>query len=342
MNRADKAVLRLAIGLGLSVLVAYGLAMQLPFVACVLTVLLLCKPGPPIPFLKGAVMAVVIAALLVAGVLMVPFLENYRLTGLLLTAAMLYAVFFAGARKANPLTIILVIAFAIIPVAGVAEQAMSTVLSVAFGVGLGIGVLVGGISHAFFPDAPGPARIAAAPASASRETASWTALQATLVVMPVFVLALTNPAFYLPMIMKTVMLGQQASATNARSAGHELVGSTLMGAWMALLVWFGLSLRPNLWMLMLWIVAAALWAGAKLFRVRPTSAPPSFWVNALVTMFILLGPAIEDAAIGKDVYKASATRVALFVGVALYAWATVWALECWRASRSRSLYFKRS
>jgi hypothetical protein len=227
-------------------------------------------------------------------------------------------------------------------VAGVAEQALATALSVAFGVGLGTGVLVSGVSHAFFPDAPAPSKISTAPAIVGRETASWAALQATLVVMPVFVLALTNPAFYLAAIMKTVTLGQQASSTNARSAGRELVGSTLMGAWMATLVWCGLSLRPNLWMLMLWMVAAALWAGAKLFGVRRTSFPPSFWSNALVTMLILLGPAIEDAAVGKDVYRASATRVALFVAVSLYAWATVWMLERWRASRSKALVFKRA
>jgi hypothetical protein len=167
-------------------------------------------------------------------------------------------------------------------------------------------------------------------------------MQATVVVMPVFVLALTNPALYLAAIMKTVMLGQQAGSASARSAGRELVGSTLMGAWMATLVWFGLSLRPNLWMLMLWLVAAALWAGAKLFGVGRTSFTPSFWVNALVTMLILLGPAIEDAAVGKDVYRASATRVALFIAVALYAWATVWVLERWRASRSKALVLKRT
>jgi len=342
MDRADKAVLRLAIGLGLSVLIAYGLALPVPFVVCVLTVLLLSKPGPPIPFLKGAVMGLVIAALLVAGVLMVPLLENYPVTGVALTGALLYAVFFAGARSANPLTIFLVIALTFIPVAGVADQALTTVLSVAVGVGLGTGVFVTGASHAFFPDAPGSAKIATSPAAVSPEAASWSALQATLVVMPVFVLALTNPAFYLPAIMKTVMLGQQAGSTSARSAGRELVGSTLMGAWMATLVWFGLSLRPNLWMLMLWMVAAALWAGAKSFGVKPTSFPPSFWSNALVTMLILLGPAIEDAAVGKDVYSASATRVALFVGVSLYAWATVWVLERWRDSRSGALVFRRT
>ena len=342
MDRADKAVLRLAIGLGLAVLIAYGWALPAPFVVCVMTVLLLCKPGPPIPFLKGAVMAVVIAALLAVGVLMVPILENYAVTGVVLTGAFLYAVFFAGARSANPLTIILVIAFTVIPVAGVADQALSTVLSVAVGVGLGTGVLVSGISHAFFPDAPGPANIAAAPATVSPETASWEALRATLVVMPVFVLALTNPAFYLAAIIKTVALGQQAGSTNARSAGRELVGSTLMGGWMAALVWSGLSLWPNLSMLMLWMVAAALWAGARLFGVKATAFPPSFWSNALVTMLILLGPAIEDSANGKDVFEASATRICLFVGVALYAWGTVWALERWRASRSEALFFKRS
>jgi Protein of unknown function (DUF2955) len=342
MHGADKAVLRLAIGLGLAVLIAYGLALPLPFVACVLAVLLLSKPGPPIPFVKGVVLALIIAALLVAGVLMVPILKHYALSGVVLTGALLYAVFFAGARSANPLTIILVIAITVIPVAGVADQALATALSVAFGVGLGTGVLVSGISHVFFPDAPAAVNVGPAPATASRDAASWAALQATLVVIPVFVLALTNPALYLAAIIKTVTLGQQASATNARSAGRELVGSTLMGAWMAALVWGGLSLQPNLWMLMLWIVAAALWAGAKLFGVARTSFPPSFWSNALVTMLILLGPAIEDAAVGKDVYSASATRVALFIAVSLYAWATVWVLERWRASRSKALVFKRA
>ena len=154
MHRADKAILRLAIGLGLAALIAYGLALPAPFVVCVLTVLLLCKPGPPIPFLKGAVMGFVIAALLVVGVLMVPLLENYPATGILLTGAFLYAVFFAGARSANPLTIFLVIALTFIPVAGVADQALTTVLSVAVGVGLGTGVIVMALTR-FFPRCSG-------------------------------------------------------------------------------------------------------------------------------------------------------------------------------------------
>ena len=282
-------------------------------------------------------LGLVIAALLLAGVLTVPILEHYPVTGVLLTGALFYAVSYTSARKANPLTLFMHVALVFIPVAGVADQAATTVLARTIGVALVIGVLASAISHALFPDAPGPAKVAAAPAGASPEAASWIALQATLVVMPVFMLALTNPAFYLQGVMKTVGLGQQAGATNARSAGRELVGSTLVGAVLAMVVWGGLSLRPNLWMFALWTAAASLWVGVRLFRVKATSFPPSYWLNALMTMFFVLGPAIEDSANGDDVYVAAAMRVALFVLVALYASATVWVLERWRASRSRSL-----
>ena len=334
MHRSDKAVLRLAIGLGLAVLIAYGLSLPAPFVICVMTALMLCKPGPPIPFGKGVVLSLIVGALLVAGVLMVPLLENYAVTGLLLTGVLLWVVFFAGARSANPLTIIMVVAVTIIPIAGVADQALVSKFAVAFVVGIATGIFVSGVSHALFPDAPSAAGIAAAPAPVSVETASWEALRATLVVMPVFVVALTNPALYLPAIMKTGALGQQAGSTGTGSAGRELVGSTLMAAGIALAVWLGLSMWPTLWMLMLWMVGAALWAGRRLFGAKATSSPPTFWSNALVTMLILLGPAIEDAAVGKDVVTASATRVALFIAAALYAWATVWAFQRLRGFRS--------
>jgi hypothetical protein len=142
-----------------------------------------------------------------------------------------------------------------------------------------------------------------------------------LIVVPVFVLALTNPSLYLAAIMKTVTLGQQAGETNTRSAGKELVGSTLMGALVGACVWLGLSMLANLWMLVLWLMAAALWCATAMFGARRSAFRSSFWSNALITALILLGPAIEDSANGKSVVQASAVRTSLFVAVALYAWA---------------------
>jgi hypothetical protein len=341
MHRADKATLRLAIGLGLAVLIAYGLALPAPFVVCVMAVLVLCKPGPPLPLIKGAIVALVFAALIAAGVLMVPLLESYAFAGVLLTAVVLYGVFYTGLVRSNPLTMILVISFSLIPVAGVSDQALAGMLSLTLAVGILTGTLVSALSTALFPDPPGPAGKRAAAPSVSQEAAGWIALRAVLIVMPVFVLALTNPSLYLAAIMKTVALGQQAGETDARSAGRELVGPTLMAALIGLALWLGLSLWPSLWMLMLWLMAAALWTGSAMFGARPTAFRPSFWSNALITALILLGPAIEDSASGKGVLEGSVVRTSLFVGVALYASAMVWIFERWRAARPPAMSLQR-
>lgn len=124
----------------------------MPHVVCLMAMIVLCKPGPPIPPLKAAAFA-----LLLTGLLMVPLLENHALAAVLLTGAILYALFFFGIRTGNPLTMLLVVVFTLIPVAGVAEQALVTMISVTIAVGIAVGGLVGGLSHAFFPDAPGAA-----------------------------------------------------------------------------------------------------------------------------------------------------------------------------------------
>lgn len=335
MTRGDKASLRLAIGLGLATLVAYGLALKAPFVVCVMAVLVLCKPGPPMPLVKGVVAALVFAAMVAAGVVMVPLLEHYALAGVLLTGVVLYAVFYVGQMGGGALTTLLVVSFAMIPVAGVAEQALVPLLSVTLAAGLAVGTVVSALSNALFPDAPEVPKAGKAPAqrAAAMNEARWIALRGTIIVMPVFVLALTNPSFYLAAIMKTATLGQQAGETHAGAAGRELVGSTLMGAFIGMLAWLGLSLWPSLWMLMLWLMAAALWTGSAMFGVRRTRFKPSFWSNALITALILLGPAIEDSASGKSVIEGSVMRTCLFVGVALYASGTVWVLERWRFAK---------
>ncbi|MDN0076202.1 DUF2955 domain-containing protein [Crenobacter sp. SG2303] len=325
----DRAALRLSLGVGLAVFVAYGLALPIPFVVCVMAVLMLCKPGPPLPLAKGLFIAGIFGVLVLIGGLMVPLLENYALAGILLTAAILFTLFFTGLTSGNPLTMVLVLSFALIPVAGVAEQSLVLALAGTLAIGVGVGTLVSAISNILFPDpsgAAGKAKVSGPPPAVAR----WIALRATLIVMPVFVLALTNPSFYLAAIMKTVALGQQAGDTDARSAGRELVGSTLAGAGMAALAWAGLSLWPSLWMLALWLMAVALWSGSGLFGTRHTAYRPSFWSNALFTTLILLGPAIEDSANGKSVLQGALMRTSLFIGVALYAWAAVWVLERWR------------
>ena len=92
---------------------------------------------------------------------MVPLLENYALTGVLLTGAVLYGLFFWGLRSGNPLTMILVIALHPDPGGRGRGSGPRRHDQRALAVGIGIGALVNGVSHAFFPDPPGPAEAAA-------------------------------------------------------------------------------------------------------------------------------------------------------------------------------------
>ena len=87
MGQSDKATLRLAIGTGLATLVAYGFALSTPFMVTLMAIVVLTGSGAPPPLLKGVVLAAVLAAVLGAGVLMVPILEHYALAGVMLTTA---------------------------------------------------------------------------------------------------------------------------------------------------------------------------------------------------------------------------------------------------------------
>ena len=83
----------------------------------------------------------------------------------------------------------------------------------------------------------------------------------------------------------------------------------------------------------LWTLLFVLLLARRLYRLLPGRASPGFWLNCLATLLLLLGQSVEDSAAGKDVYTAFAIRLALFVGVALYAWLAVYLFDRWRGRR---------
>jgi len=77
----------------------------------------------------------------------------------------------------------------------------------------------------------------------------------------------------------------------------------------------------------------------KLYRLSPTPHPPSFWLNTLITLIILLGQSVQDSVAGKDVYTAFAVRMGLFIAVTLYACLMLQLLEPRpRAPRKRGVF----
>jgi hypothetical protein len=228
----------------------------------------------------------------------------------------------------------LTIGFTLIPAAGTYD--FSTGVDVIQGLTLGIGLAIvcQWVVYPWFSEDPAAVR-PAKPAPTGTEGSSWIALRVTLIVLPPFLVAMVNPSMYLKLIMKSVALGHQGSAVSARKAGRELLGSTFLGGFLAILFWFMLDLITSLWMFFWWMSLFFVYIASKFYVVMATRFSPSFWHNVGVTMLILLGSAVEDSDGGDDVYSAFALRMGLFVAVTLYAWGAVYVLEQLRTRRLR-------
>ncbi|EED30914.1 conserved hypothetical protein [gamma proteobacterium NOR5-3] len=331
MTLGESRALRFAFATALALGLAYALGFPLPFLAPLFVVFLSAMPGPPMGP-KGLVgLLLVMSVSLTVGVLLIPLIRYYPISAVLIVAVGLYfSMYLTLIRGKRLLGTFLTIGFTLISVAGSVDYLLATTVIKSLALGISAAVLCQWLVYPFFPEHTVGA---AAEAPDGQALSNWLAVRAMLIVMPAYLLALTNPSQYLMTIMKSVSLGQQASAMDARHAGRELIGSTFAGGIMAVLFWTLLTIAPTLWMFSLWMFVFALYTAAKLYGFLKTRVAPSFWINALVTMLILLGPAVEDSANGKDALAAFVQRFATFIAVTLYAWGALAFLENWRSRR---------
>ncbi|MCO6057047.1 DUF2955 domain-containing protein [Pseudomonas sp. MOB-449] len=319
--------LRLACGVALTLAISFGLALPIPFLSPIFVLLLLATSNRPLPLKAAPALALLIMLTTGSGLLLIPLLRHAPLSGVLLVGLCLFLCFRYGLRGGNALVAqFLVVGLTMISAAGTFDFGMAVMVIEALAKGIVLAVLVALISHRLFPEP------ASAPASPSRSVpdtgeSGWIALRAALVVLPAFLLALIDPASYMPLIMKAVSLGQQVCGASARNAGRELLGSTLLGGLLAMLFWGALSLFPHLWMFFLWMLLFGLLLARRLYALVATRQTPGFWLNTLVTLIILLGQSVQDSEAGKDVYAAFAVRMGLFIAVTLYACAAVYLID---------------
>lgn len=333
MPLASRRVFRLSLTVAISLAAGYGLQLPLPYLPPIFALMLTATPAPPLGFRGLMGLMVLVAVTMGVGLLLIPVLINYPATGLMLVAVGMFVSNDLSVNKGKAAVgAFLTVGLTMLTAAGVASFVLALSVAKVLAVGVGIAVLVQFLVSLLFPEDPVTQDDSTAEDTPG-EQSGWIALRATIIVMPAYLLALVNPALYLPLIMKSVSLGQQGSLVSARSAGRELLGSTFLGGFFAIVFWWALSLFPNLWMFFLWMLLFGLLYASKIYGLIASRFPASFWVNVVLTMLILLGPAVQDSASGKDVYKAFAVRMSLFVIVTLYAWAAVAALEYIRNRR---------
>ncbi len=332
MDIGSRRVFRLSLTTAITLAVAYAMNMSMPFMAPLFAFMLAAPPKPPMG-LKGLLgLLLVLAIILSAGLILTPVLQEYPTTGLLLVLLGLFAANYITLNLGKgPVGAFMTVGVAMISMIGQVSYELAAALTIELLISIGLAVVVLWVVYPLFPEDDGPV-MEPPPPPASQS--SWLATRATLIVFPAFLLGLTNPTGYAPIIMKSVALGQQAEQTAAKAAGRELLGSTFLAGLFAILFWFGLKLNPSLWMFFLWTLAFGVYCSAKFYRVIPSRYAPTFWLNVFITMLILVGPAVGDSANGKDVYAAFFVRMGLFIGVTIYAWLALVFLE-WLRTRKQ-------
>jgi hypothetical protein len=328
-----RRIFRLGTIPALALAVAYSLHLPLPFIAPLFAFMFAGLPGPPMgsKSLLGLLLVVLIS--LGLGLLLIPLLLHYQFTAILLVAVGLYFSSYLTVNMGKALFgTLLTIGFTLISAAGTVSFILATMIIQSLSLGIGVAVVCQWIIYPWFPEDPAPT--AKKPAEISTpDQCNWIALRSTAIVLPVYWLVLSNPTAYMALVMKAVLLGQQSSTVDARSAGRELLGSTFLGGIFAMLFWGLLGISTNLWMFFLWMLLFCLYFACKIYQLIATRFPASFWLNVAMTMLIVLGPGVEDSAGGNDVYAAFFSRMGLFILVTLYAWFAVYFLEHLRAQR---------
>ena len=345
MDIATLRILRLALGTSASLWFSQAVAWELSFIAPVITLLVLSQPLPALKLKAGVAFVAILTLSLLAGLLLLSPLQNQPVVGILLLVLALYWSFYFTAKGGSALLGTLA-TVGIAMSAAVGTVNLDAILALISGLSFGamIGILFVWIAHAILPDskaimpaANAPAK-PPAPSKPDLSAARWSAFRSTMIVLPVALWFLFSAASaaYVPVMIKVASMGQQATNDAARLAGRSLVMSTIIGGIGAIIGWQVLRIAPTLTIYTLVIALGALLMGPRIFQGRALHPQAATWSYGLMTMIVILAPAVMDSAGGGPAGIKFWDRIIMFGGTTIYALGTVYIFDAFTASRKKT------
>lgn len=346
MEIAHVRILRLATGTGLSMWVSQAVGWDLSFIAPVMTLFILALPLPALTLAMGIKFLAAMTLSMYASLLLLPWLLDYQLVGLLLLILALFWSFYFTAKGGSAvLGTFVTVGIALSTAVGSVSVDATLMLISGMIMNAVIGIVFVWIAHALVPDAlaggfPGPA--AGKPqdtGSPDLEQARWSALRSTVIVFPIafwFMLSGASTA-YVPVMIKVASMGQQATNEGARLAGRSLIMSTIIGGIGAIIGWNVLSVVPELMMYALLVALGALIFGPRIFQGKGMHPEAGTWSYGYLTMIVILAPAVMDTASGSSADVAFWSRLLMFALATLYGVAAVYVVDAFRPARAEAL-----
>jgi len=342
MNIATVRILRLAFGTAISLWFSQAIAWPLSFITPVITLFLLALPLPAPKLKIGVGLIAVMCASLYGGLLLLPPLQNQPMVGVILLVLALYWSFYFTAKGGSAV----LGTFATMGIAvstAIGTISLDAVLAVINGIAFGaaVGVLFVWVAHALISDSmaddlpSGPPQKPPTAPKPDLATARASAFRSLLIVLPValFFLFSGASASYVPVMIKVAAMGQQATNEAARLAGRSLLQSTVIGGVGAIIGWQILRIAPSLSVYAIYVGLAALVMGPKIFRGRGLHPDAATWSYGLLTMVVILAPAVADSLIGGPANAKFLDRLWMFILATVYAIGAVYVFDAFVAKR---------
>ena len=320
-------IFRLAFGMTLSAGVSLGLAWPLSFLTPVVAAKLLTRPKV-MPFKAGlAFVALASGSLILSARLLLPTL-SYPAVHLLVTALILFLLFYAKAGGTNPILVVLLLIGALaVPLIGTVAESLALEATEGIIFAIVVAMIMVYVAAAVFPDPPELGSTVAptnqpsggggegegndGPPSPRVRTAL--ALRSLVVIYPLaVVLQLFSLVNLVVVLVMVCLLGTEPTFGKHLATGKGLILANLAGGLVAVVIYQLLVLVPSFTFFLLLVLLAGLWVGGWIFSDRTLGKLLGGGITAL---FLILGPAVTgDDQAGGELF----VRLFMIMGAVVY------------------------
>ncbi|MGI9627925.1 MAG: DUF2955 domain-containing protein [Longimicrobiales bacterium] len=293
-------IFRLAFGMTVSSAVAFGIAWPVSFLTPALTAKLLTMPQAIKPKAALGFLVVLAACLLFSTLVLLPLLD-YPAVHLLITALLLYLLFYAKAGGTQPvLVVLMIISVLAVPLIGTVDPELASAVSGGLFFCAAVAIAMVFIAIAVFPDLEGTDEgkgKTPAPAVRSKAQNSGLALRSLVVLYP---LAIALQMFSLTgatvALIMAILLSLEPTYGKHLKAGAGLILANLAGGLASVAIYQLLVYVPSFGFLLVLITLAGLWMGKWIFS---PSRLGKLLGAGIMAFYVVLGPSItgsDDAA----------------------------------------------
>ena len=322
--------LRLAVGVTLSVALAYAIEWPLAFLFPVLTAAMLSHPIP-VPSLSVGLLNMLQSLMgFIIGLIFALFLIHFPLAFLLLLGLLLFHLYYYLNRGGSFwFTLMSMLAVLLLPMLANTAEGLATGVALGFIGTSWLTMLMVWVAHYLVPD-PVQARFPQRPGlqRGYSQAAAETALRSTVVIVPLASLFMIFDLLdYLLVMIFAAIFILKPELSQGRQAGQNSLISTILGGLCAWLVYWLIVAVPQYHFFIILMFFTTLWFARKIFSTAPDA---QYYGSALSALLVLVNGGMAADANFSVLFL---QRVGLILLAVIYIVAVLKVLDAYRGKR---------